>query len=47
MENLDDVLCHKAELEDQLEEQHEELEWLREQLLRVAAELEANGPRKK
>jgi len=38
---------YKAELEDQLVEQHMELEWLREQLLRVAAELEANGPRKK
>jgi uncharacterized coiled-coil protein SlyX len=47
MDTLDNVLCEKAELANQLVEQQMELEWLREQLLRVAAELNANGPRKK
>jgi len=41
------LLSNKAYLQDELVEQCAELEWLREQVLRVAAELEANGPRKR
>ena len=41
------MLSNKAYHQEEFVEQCAELEWLREQLLRAAAELEANGPRKR